>query len=171
MAQGRNGLEKRIRRGRLADFHEWSRPAENYDARENKTRWQSFKPGGGITIATVFGMARDACWRDDGTYRVPEPEELAARARKRAEEGFAQKRSRDISVAEAVKKARVVLSISDPATPDNPYCRRKGIMPTETLRDMDVAKAETVLGYAGQRLQGRCLVAPIKRDVSVRACN
>lgn len=112
-------------------------------------------------------MARDACWRDDGTYRVPEPEELAARARKRAEEGFAQKRSRDISVAEAVKKARVVLSISDPATPDNPYCRRKGIMPTETLRDMDVAKAETVLGYAGQRLQGRCLVAPIKRDGDV----
>jgi hypothetical protein len=28
-------------------FDEWSRDAKNYDAKENRTRWKSFKSGGG----------------------------------------------------------------------------------------------------------------------------
>lgn len=147
-------------------FDEWSRPAENYNARENKSRWSSFKSGGGITIASVYGMARDAGWRDDGTYRMPDPEELAARTRVRAEAEAEQRKERESTAVEAAKKASAILSIAPAATADNPYCRRKGIGPADTLREIDADRAAVVLGYVpsakGEKLHDRLLMVPIK---------
>ena len=147
-------------------FDEWSRPAENYNAKENWRRWRSFKSDGGITIATLYSMARDEGWRDDGTYRRPEPEELAARARTRAEAEAANHVERENATVDATKRALEIWSNADPATAETPYCRLKGILPTETLREIDANKAKTFLGYmpsvnAG-KLQGRCIVVPIK---------
>jgi phage/plasmid primase-like uncharacterized protein len=145
-------------------YEEWSRQSDNYDARENRRRWDSFRRGGGITIATVFAMARANGWRDDGTYRLPEPQELARRQRAKIEAGAREKR--DTAACEAADKARAIWSIATSATADNPYCQRKGIVPTETVREIDVEKARAVLGVwpsaKGRRLQGRCIVMLIK---------
>jgi putative DNA primase/helicase len=147
-------------------FDEWSRSAENYNERENRFRWRSFKPGGGITIATPYRLARDAGWQDDGTRRVPDPEELAHRRRERAEADAKAKASRDAAVAEAARKARAIWSMAVPATAATPYCRIKGIVPCDTLREIEVEKAATVLldspSAKGELLQGTCLVTPIK---------
>lgn len=45
------------------DFHNWSLSASNYkDEKDCRTVWDSFKPGGGITAATLFKFARDKGW-------------------------------------------------------------------------------------------------------------
>lgn len=48
------------------DFHNWSASAGNYK-NENECRavWKSFKESGGVTPATLFGMARAQGWNDD----------------------------------------------------------------------------------------------------------
>lgn len=38
-------------------FDSWSRGAANFNAKAVKSAWKSFKPGGGITIATLIGEA------------------------------------------------------------------------------------------------------------------
>lgn len=147
-------------------FDEWSRPAENYDERENRSRWRSFKTGGGITIGTVYGLARDAGWCDDGRHIVPDPEDLARRKRERAKADAEATEKRDRAAAETAKKASAIWSMAKPAKADNPYAQRKGIEPTATLREIDDHKAATVLGYVpsakGAPLEGRFLVVPIK---------
>src|SRR5207244_3458549 len=35
-------------------FETWSKSAENFDAKAVKSSWKSFKPGGGVTIATLI---------------------------------------------------------------------------------------------------------------------
>ncbi|MEZ5816762.1 MAG: DUF3987 domain-containing protein [Hyphomicrobiaceae bacterium] len=148
-------------------FDEWSRRAENYDAKVNRTRWRSFKTGGGITIASLYGMARDNGWRDDGTYRVPDLEEVAARARKRAEQETKARTAKAAGADRASKKAMAIWSMASPATADNPYLQRKGVPPTETLREIDMDKVVAVYGHVpkvreSEPLEGNLTVVPIK---------
>lgn len=147
-------------------FDEWSRQADNYNDRENRARWRSFKPGGGITIATVFGLARDAGWRDDGPHRVPSPEEVARRRAERSKAGAEAKAKADAAAADAARKASEIFAMSGPATGHNSYCWRKGIKPTETLREIEAESASAVLNYPpsakGELLEGALLVVPIK---------
>jgi putative DNA primase/helicase len=149
-------------------FDEWSRSAENYNQKENHTRWKSFKPGGGRSIASVYRMARDNGWRDDGTYRIPNVEELTRRKKDRADFDADEKRKRDQVAAETAKLAVAIWSMAEPLKADNPYFARKDIPPNETLREIDAVKAAPVLGYSpgvkGEQLQGRCLVVPTNRD-------
>src|SRR5689334_22421637 len=63
-------------------FDEWSYRHDSYNARENRSRWNSFRCGGGITIATLFKLARSSGWRDDAPY--PDPAQIAQRAKFRA---------------------------------------------------------------------------------------
>lgn len=149
-------------------FDEWSAQSENYDARENRQRWSSFKPGGSISIGTLFGMARNNGWRDDGTYRLPDPEELERRRRDRARQDAEAARKRDCAAAETAKKAAAIWSSRRPVSADNPYCQRKGIEPNNLLGEMDAGLIAKVLGYEpsakGRALSGPLLVVPIKRD-------
>lgn len=48
-----------------AVWDSWSRGCpQKYDARVIAQKWRSFKPGGGITPNTLFGLAINAGWRD-----------------------------------------------------------------------------------------------------------
>ncbi|MEI7455798.1 MAG: AAA family ATPase [Nitrosomonadales bacterium] len=50
------------------DFHNWSASAGNYkNESECRTVWKSFKESGGVTAATLFGMARAQGWSDSTT--------------------------------------------------------------------------------------------------------
>lgn len=42
----------------LAMFNEWSSKSAKYDEQEAERQWNSFKPNGGITIRTLFWLAR-----------------------------------------------------------------------------------------------------------------
>lgn len=52
-------------------WDDWSQSASNYNAKAARDSWRSFKQGGRITIATLFGAAIDAGWK-------PEQRELSA---------------------------------------------------------------------------------------------
>ena len=52
-------------------FNDWSAGAGNYDARDARDTWRSFKPGKGIGAGTLFSMAADHGWRDHKTAQEP----------------------------------------------------------------------------------------------------
>lgn len=55
------------------DFHSWSAGVANYkDEADCLAVWNSIKPGP-VTAATLFGMARDAGWTDDGEAPTKPP--------------------------------------------------------------------------------------------------
>lgn len=47
-------------------FNEWSTQAGNYGGEaDTRDAWRSFRPGGGVSEATLFGLARAAGWREE----------------------------------------------------------------------------------------------------------
>jgi len=68
--------------GDFDTFDAWSAQAPDlYDPRACRDVWKSFRPGKGIGPGTLFGLARDAGWRDTDRPARPAPE----RTRKPAE--------------------------------------------------------------------------------------
>lgn len=142
-----------------------------YNARDARDAWKSFKAGGGITIASLFRMAKAHGWRDDGKYQKPTPAELAERQRqaavRAANEAAGLKRQRDLAKLNA-QKIRLAATL---ATSDNPYLQRKKILPTNTLWEIDISLVAAILGYApkshGERLTGRVLVVVIKVGLEI----
>lgn len=68
-------------------FEAWSRNAANFDAKAVKSSWKSFKPGGGITIATLIAEAKQRGF-DPKAYAPAapvSPEERQRIERERAE--------------------------------------------------------------------------------------
>jgi len=63
----------------------WSSTADNYSARTAAVSWRGFNDGGGITIATVFGLAKDNGYRHNSTDKPAPltPEDIAQREAKR----------------------------------------------------------------------------------------
>ena len=149
-------------------FDEWSRPAANYNHKENYTRWRSFKSGGGITIATVSAMAGANGWQDDGTVRALSIEDMAAREKARAKAKADAAEKHQVKAAKAARNALAVWLKAEPAKPVHQYATDKSIVPTETLREIDVADAKKIIGHAPKSknglLEGRCIVVPVKRD-------
>ncbi|MBF0400891.1 MAG: PriCT-2 domain-containing protein [Magnetococcales bacterium] len=47
----------------FAVFDGWSRGGKSYQQTDCRDTWKSIKPGGGTTIKTLFGMAKDAGWK------------------------------------------------------------------------------------------------------------
>lgn len=54
------------------DFDQWSAQAENYNARQSRDKWRSFKPGKGIGPGTLFDRAKASGW-SEGTPPPPRP--------------------------------------------------------------------------------------------------
>ncbi len=52
----------------------WSQQAESYKNGDVRDVWRSIKPGGGVTIGTLFHEAKASGWQDDSTYQHPTPE-------------------------------------------------------------------------------------------------
>jgi Primase C terminal 2 (PriCT-2)/Family of unknown function (DUF5906) len=50
-------------------FDEWSSTQPGYNQQKNRTTWESFHPGGGITVGTLIKIAREHGWEPD----VPPP--------------------------------------------------------------------------------------------------
>jgi len=41
---------------------EWSQQSDKFDLKDQRRVWDSFKQGGGVTLATLFGIAKQAGW-------------------------------------------------------------------------------------------------------------
>ena len=64
----------------LSLWDAWSARGEKYVAGEPPLKWDGFTPGGGVTLGTLFDMAKKAGWEPPTHERMPLPtdEEIAA---------------------------------------------------------------------------------------------
>ncbi len=143
-------------------FNEWSKDGGNYNEADTRSTWRSIKAGGGVTIKTLFRMARDAGYRSSGnpSPRMVDPEVL----RQREEASRLEREAQQRQYAEGASKAAVLFQRGRLAGEDHPYLLRQKVRPTETLREIDIAVAKQVLGYhpsvKGEPMEGRLLLAP-----------
>lgn len=158
------GVKDALQDAGLEVWKNWSRQYDGYNDRDANDVWRSIRPGK-TSRATVFYLAWQNGWRDDGTYRTPTPAELALRHRHAVDrarrEGVLLSRLR----AEAKRKALAIWTAGN-APIGNAYLMRKQVAPTNTLREIDAGIAAQILGYVpsarGEALTGRLLIVPFK---------
>ncbi|MGF6610640.1 putative DNA primase/helicase [Paraburkholderia sp. WSM4175] len=147
-------------------FEAWSRGAQSYVAADTRDTWRSLNASGGITIGTLFQMAREHGF-DTRTHTAasPDPAEQERRRVEREERDADAKRKREMDAKNAATKAVAVWHKATPAAGDHPYLMRKGVKPVETLREIGAGKLAAVIGYSpqsdGEPLSGRILIAPV----------
>ncbi len=126
----------------------WSATTDNYCARDAVACWKSFKSGGGITVATLFGLAKDNGYRHNNKPTPPTAEEIAQREAKRKAETdlLTTRRKEAADKAASIWNAPLsALEATQPSVSEHPYIKCKGIMPNGvkvfrgnlTIRDMD----------------------------------
>ncbi|WP_175999271.1 DUF927 domain-containing protein [Burkholderia stabilis] len=117
----------------FALWNEWSQGAQNYNGKDARDVWKSFK-GGKITINTLFHLAKLGGF-DPRAYRA-KPVDPAERERQKAERAAREA----AELAELTEKqqaastlAESIWSAAEPAPADHPYLVRKRI-PVDALR-------------------------------------
>ncbi|WP_313050967.1 VapE domain-containing protein [Atlantibacter subterraneus] len=113
----------------LALWDGWSKPASNYREKETRSVWCGFKQGGGVTVAALYGIARDAGWRDNGDYPetpLPTPEDIDRHRAERERLKHAAKAEEQRKHAAAAKRAREILASASNQLIGHAYFERKG---------------------------------------------
>lgn len=141
----------------------WSQGAESYRPADAAAVWRSAKETGGVTIATLFHIAKEHGFdpASASPAKPPTPAEIAKRkARAEAER-------RKIEATHAVASTRAAKLWSAGQSKENhPYLLDKAVSTVETLRMIPATTAAEILGYAprskGDDLEGDLLLVPIK---------
>ncbi len=148
------------------DFHKWSATAANYkNENECRTAWKSFKESGGVTPATLFGMARAQGWKDETRAKDERP------ARPMPNPAPVPQ----TPVKQANAKAVDVWDRCIPATPAEPYIDRKkgkpdglrvypASAPPLVIRGQNVAGYLAVPCWNGEHLHTLQFIPPGKAD-------
>ncbi|MDA8416484.1 MAG: AAA family ATPase [Betaproteobacteria bacterium] len=149
------------------DFHTWSATAGNYKGEsECRTVWKSFSESGGVTPATLFGMARAQGWSDKTRAKDERPAQSITKPSPAPKTPVKQAAS-----ANAVD----VWERCIPATPAEPYIyRKKGTpdglriypasAPPLVIRGQNVAGYLVVPCWSGEHLQTLQFIPPGKAD-------
>jgi putative DNA primase/helicase len=114
-------------------WNEWSARGGSYSERNARDTWRSLKAGGPVTVATLFGMAKDHgfTFPEDGAAAAPGPAaedaaRLAAEAQRKRDVEAARYRER--ADAAAVEARRMWHAASEPASAAAAgYLVRKGV--------------------------------------------
>lgn len=101
----------------------WSQSAPSYREASAKAVWKSIKRSGGVTIGTLFHVARDNGWLDEDSHAAPityKPHDASA------EEAETHRKQ-----ASAARKASELLAQTKPDV--HPYLKEKGLPDAATL--------------------------------------
>lgn len=127
----------------LEDFDAWSSTAANYaGSSDTASVWRSIRENGGVTAATLFGMARAAGWRD-GPGARPQNGSTGPHAKVKLEPGAGKRMPLD---------SAVVWEASERATAEHPYIVAKRGSPA----GLRVYRGPLVI--AGQACDGALIV-------------
>ncbi len=131
-------------------FNDWSAQAGNYDERDARDTWRSFKPGKGLGAGTLYKMAAENGWR----IGADKPQQRPMQAPKKAAEPPRQP-APGMSAAD-------VWGRCEAATAQHPYITQKQAagVPLEGLR---VLPAGDALRIGGESMAG-ALVLPVTRQ-------
>lgn len=149
-------------------FDAWSRGADSYIATDARDTWRSLAPGGGITIATLYSIAKR--YGFDLTGQAWPALDDAQQMERRAARDAQTKKAAAERVTKQCEASTLALAVWEKAAParnDHPYLARKGLAATPMLREIGAAKLRKLLGYmpkaSGKELSGPVLVARIER--------
>ncbi|HQS22611.1 MULTISPECIES: DUF927 domain-containing protein [unclassified Acidovorax] len=110
-------------------FEAWSATADGHDPRATRSTWRSIKAGGGVGIGTLLHLAKEHGFvlpKASEAPAAPSPEELARRAREKAERQQADKDHQDAAHAAAAADAAAQWDAASD-TGASPYLARKGV--------------------------------------------
>ena len=116
-------------------FDEWSQAGETYKAAAVRETWRSIKPGGGITLGTLFHEAKArgfdlAAHLAKSGVQTPVPpatsEEIKARRQARRERETREREERDAAQHAAAEEAARLWAMAS-ETGASPYLERKGL--------------------------------------------
>ncbi len=144
----------------------WSQTEPAFNVQAFQDVWRSIKPGGGVSVGSLFHHAREHGWRDDQPHVKPTAEQVEQRQREAANRADTEQAKRQRRHAKAAKTAAAIWEKAKPAQADHPYLERKGVQPSLMLRELPASELAQLAGYAphakGQTLTGRVLIARIK---------
>lgn len=149
----------------FAVFDQWSQGSpDQYNRADLKSRWQSWSRGHGVTIKTLFGIAREHGYRPQ--RRAPlTAAELAELDRARAEREAERRQAeaqRQTEADHAAARARELWRNAPPAPADHPYFIRKGIK----SHDLRLFCGNLVI--AGLPIDGALIVPAVNIDGALR---
>jgi len=136
--------------GDFATFDNWSAQAGNYNAADCRNVWRSFKPGKGVGVASLFGMARAHGWTDGKACQAPSRPTEPIR-----------KPAQGMDAAD-------VWGRCEAATSEHGYLIEKHAtgVPLESLR---VVPADDALRIAGQGVAGFLVIPAFSSDGEIQS--
>ena len=145
-------------------WNDWSARADHYTKSEARSTWRSIKAGGGVTIGTLFGVAKEHGFRfpADDAAALPAPAAEAA-----ANDQAERKRQRELEAAQyrarADQAARVAADMWADAveTGESAYLQRKGVK-AHGARFLPNGTLLVPMRNAAGELQNLQRIAPIK---------
>jgi len=141
-------------------WSEWGASADTYKQADARAVWKSLKASGPVTIASLFGLAKEHGYRPEHPARPIDPAEMMRRARERQEAERIERENTEASHREAAKKAVDLWSKANPhPDPNHAYLVRKGGLPPLGIRQMDNALVVPVHG-ADKALTGLQFIQP-----------
>lgn len=127
-------------------WSDWSATADTYRQSDARAVWKSFKPSGPVTIASLFGLAKEHGYRPEHPARPIDPAEMIRRAQARQEAERIERENTEASHREAARKAADLWSKANPhPDPNHAYLARKGV-PAVGVRQMDDALIVPIYG-------------------------
>ncbi|WP_439683408.1 DUF3987 domain-containing protein [Cupriavidus oxalaticus] len=156
-------------------FDRWSQGGTSYNATDSRDTWKSTKAGGGITIATLYAMAKDHGFDPHQHKAAPidpaEQERRRAERAERAERDKAEQAERQRHASKAASLAMMIIQMAAKAGTDHPYLVRKGIAFAGMLLEMAMEQLAALIGYhpkaKGKPLVGRILIACVSIDEEI----
>jgi len=140
-------------------WSDWSATADTYKPTDARAVWKSFKPSGPVTIASLFGLAKEHGYRPEHPARPIDPAEMLRRARERQEAERIERENTEASHREAARKAADLWGKANPnPDPNHAYSARKDV-PAVGVRQMDDALIVPLYG-ADNALTGLQFIQP-----------
>ncbi len=135
-------------------FNDWSAGAGNYNERDARDTWRSFKPGKGVGAGTLFKLAAENGWR----MGEDKPQQRTTQAPRKAAEP-PRKPAPGMSPAD-------VWSRCEPATNAHTYIVQK-LAAGVSLDALRVVPADDGLRIGGESMAGALVVPVIRADGSL----
>lgn len=108
-------------------WHDWSATGKSYRSEQDcRTRWKSFKPGGGITMGHIHAVATANGWRDDSRPVQIDPAEAERRRAEHAEREARAAAELEAEREEAAERAAAIWGAGSADISNHPYVIKKG---------------------------------------------
>lgn len=120
-------IKSELGAGAFNIWDQWSQAASNYDAKDAKVQWRSFKESGAISIGTLFFEAQQRGFKANGHGGQIDAAELERLRQGRATRLEAEAREARAKAAEAEKRAAEIFNGAADADDSHPYLIAKGI--------------------------------------------